>query len=115
MVGLPSHFVEAERWLTKAADQGFAPAQMKLANWYLTGRGFREKDYVKARHWYKQTSISSDWMSACSQNTTFETFLGGMDSNGSLSYSRFIGRDWWNVVLRPFLLPTWSAMVDVPR
>ncbi len=45
-----------------------------------------------------------------SQNETFETFLGGMDSNGSLSYSRFIGRDWWNVVLRPYLLPTWSAI-----
>ncbi len=51
----------------------------------------------------EQTSISGNWMSACSHKPTFVAFLDGMDSGAVLGYSPYPGRQSWNAASPPFL------------
>ena len=93
--GVPSHFVEAERWLTKAADQGFAPAQRKLAYRYFTERGFADKDYVKALHWYVILARHGDSMAM--------QYLGLIHQNGGSGVSRNLVEAYaWHAVSSAF-------------
>lgn len=49
----------AELWLLAAAQKGYRPAQIDLAEWYIT----RHWDAAKARHW-AQTVLSQEYASA---------------------------------------------------
>ena len=63
----------AAGWYRKAAEQGFAPAQNALANFYSTGKGAPRNDAV-ALDWYAK-SAAQGFVSA-------KTNLGGMYLNG---------------------------------
>jgi len=49
----------ALRWLLKAADQGYSPAQHELAKAYADGDG-APLSVVEARRWFKAASLSGD-------------------------------------------------------
>jgi TPR repeat protein len=43
--------VEAFRWMSRAAEQGYSPAQINLGDLYVEGKGV-SLDYVTAYMWY---------------------------------------------------------------
>ena len=49
--------MEAVRWLRKAAEQGFAPAQFNLGVSYEFGEGVA-KDYAAAYAWFNLASVT---------------------------------------------------------
>lgn len=49
--GVPSSMANAQNWLTKAADKGFAPAARLLGDIFFAGDGV-PKDVSAALHWY---------------------------------------------------------------
>jgi TPR repeat protein len=49
--GVAKNDVEAVKWFTKAAEQGFARAQNNLGARYENGLGV-PKDYIQAAKWY---------------------------------------------------------------
>jgi len=57
--GVPQDYVEAEKWLRKAAEQHLDRAQYVLAEMYKEGRGV-PKDYVQAHKWSNLAAASSD-------------------------------------------------------
>ena len=48
--GLAQNTDEAAKWLSRAAEQGFAAAQAELANCYIRGHGVR-MDFAEAYKW----------------------------------------------------------------
>jgi TPR repeat protein len=48
------------RWLTKAADAGYAAALLDLARAYDVGRKGAPKDRVKAAYWYEEAAERGD-------------------------------------------------------
>jgi hypothetical protein len=50
---------ESIRWLTKAANQGYAPAEYELGRIYLYGRGI-ETDYAQALLWERKAAEQGD-------------------------------------------------------
>ena len=53
--GKTQDYVEAVRWFTKAAEQGYGEAQLKLGLCYKSGTGV-EKDYVEAVNWLRKAA-----------------------------------------------------------
>jgi TPR repeat protein len=53
--GVAQDLVEAAKWLTLAAEQGYAPAQNNLAVCYSTGAGV-PKDQAKAIDWIRKSA-----------------------------------------------------------
>ena len=51
-IGVPKNPIEAEKWYRKAAEQGHARAQFKLAKIYYSGDGV-PKDAVEAVKWWR--------------------------------------------------------------
>lgn len=50
--GVAQDYVEATIWYQKAAEQGYAPAQMRLGSCYYHGEGVAQ-DYTEAVKWYR--------------------------------------------------------------
>jgi TPR repeat protein len=50
---------ESIRWLTKSANQGYAPAEYQLGRIYLYGRGI-EADYAQALLWERKAAEQGD-------------------------------------------------------
>jgi uncharacterized protein len=50
---------ESIRWITKAANQGYAPAEYELGRIYLYGRGI-EADYAQALLWERKAAEQGD-------------------------------------------------------
>ena len=50
---------ESIRWLTKAANQGYAPAEYELGRIYLYGRGI-DTDYAQALMWERKAAEQGD-------------------------------------------------------
>jgi uncharacterized protein len=50
---------ESIRWITKAANQGYAPAEYELGKIYLYGRGI-EADYAQALLWERKAAEQGD-------------------------------------------------------
>lgn len=50
------NFKQAYEWLVKSAMQGYAPAQAKLAFWYMKGLGVDKPDIEKAAQWAQKAS-----------------------------------------------------------
>ena len=48
--GAPQDYVAAARWYRKAAEQGYASAQLNLGSMYDSGEGVPQ-DYVQAHMW----------------------------------------------------------------
>lgn len=46
--GVVQNEVEAIRWYKLASDQGWTPAQLALANYYLKSKGMNEQQEVMA-------------------------------------------------------------------
>ena len=55
--GVPRNLVEAARWRRKAADQGYAEAQVWLGKNYRDGEGV-PRNYVLAYMWYSLAAAS---------------------------------------------------------
>ena len=53
--GLPKNSKLGAKWVTKAANSGFANAQFLLGDLYVDGAGV-EKNYEKAMYWYKKSA-----------------------------------------------------------
>jgi uncharacterized protein len=51
--------VEAVRWFTRAAEQGYVPAQAKLGSLYYSGRGVPQ-DVNRAYFWMVVARMSGD-------------------------------------------------------
>ena len=51
--GVLKGYQEAVKWLTKAAEQGYATAQLTLGSMYIFGDGVL-KDLSKAKYWIKK-------------------------------------------------------------
>ena len=57
--GLPCSIANAQNWLTKAADKGFAPAARLLGDIFFVGDGV-PKDVSAALHWYGVAAARGD-------------------------------------------------------
>lgn len=66
-------------YLTRAADNGHAMAQMRLANTYIQGLGGNERDGKKAAHWLRQAAL---------QKNPFALSLLGVSYLGGLGVPR---------------------------
>jgi TPR repeat protein len=55
----PARDAEMQKWLRKAADQGYAPAETKLGWIYYLGRGVT-KDFGEAVNWYRRGAEHGD-------------------------------------------------------
>jgi TPR repeat protein len=53
--GVPQDDVEAVKWWSKAAEQGYASAQFNLGDMYRTGEGVPQDD-VEAVKWYRKAA-----------------------------------------------------------
>lgn len=53
---------QAYEWLEKSATQGYAPAQAKLAFWYMKGIGVDKPDIEKAAQWAKKASSQGNML-----------------------------------------------------
>jgi TPR repeat protein len=62
------------KWFRKAADQGFAPAQILLAAMYINGQGVPKKNYAEAVKWVR--------LAADQSNPQAQAALGFMYDNG---------------------------------
>ncbi|MEX4218568.1 sel1 repeat family protein, partial [Haemophilus influenzae] len=51
--------VEAVKWYRKAAEQGYADAQLNLGNMYAKGLGVKQDD-VEAVKWYRKAAEQGD-------------------------------------------------------
>ena len=57
--GVEQDFKEAVKWYRKAADQGYASAQLSLGRMYESGDGVL-KDDVIAYAWYNITAVNGE-------------------------------------------------------
>ena len=53
--GVPQDYVEAVKWYRKAAEKGFAPAQVNLGRMYDEGAGVPQ-DYAEAVKWVRNAA-----------------------------------------------------------
>ncbi|MFZ6743764.1 tetratricopeptide repeat protein [Undibacterium sp. JH2W] len=54
--GVPRNVLQAAFWYRKAAEQGYAAAQVELAELYLYGLEGMDVDVPEAMHWYRQAA-----------------------------------------------------------
>ncbi len=64
----------AVKWFRRSAQQGYAPAQIKLGEAYALGKGAPEDD-VKAVHWYENAARQNNFRA--------QTLLGSMYEKGA--------------------------------
>ncbi len=57
--GVTQNYAAALKWYHKAADQGYADAQLNLGLLYTRGRGVTQ-DIVQAHMWYTLAAASGD-------------------------------------------------------
>ena len=55
-LGVPPDYVEAARWIRRAAEQGLVEAQRFLANMYVAGQGVPQDD-AEAEKWNRKVAI----------------------------------------------------------
>ena len=58
-VGVPKDYVEAVKWISKAAEQGDAESQLNLGDMYRRGNGV-PKDDVEAAKWVRKAAEQGD-------------------------------------------------------
>ena len=51
--GVPQNYVEAANWYRKAADRGYADAQVRLGEMLSIGQGI-PRDDTEAANWYRK-------------------------------------------------------------
>ena len=56
---VPQDYVEAVRWLRKAAEQDLSGAQVWLGRMYLNGKGVL-RDYVEAARWFMKSAMQNN-------------------------------------------------------
>lgn len=74
-VSVPQNFLEAKRWLSQAAEQGSAAAQVDLAYMYYHGLG-GERDYAKALALYEQAAFQGDSLAQANVGLMYATGTG---------------------------------------
>ena len=52
---MPQDYAQAAEWYRKAADQGFAGAQVNLGLLYANGQGVA-RDYAEALKWFRSAA-----------------------------------------------------------
>jgi TPR repeat protein len=57
--GVPKDYVEAVKWVRKAAEQNDVPAQSVLGICYFKGQGVK-KDYTEAVKWFRKAAEQND-------------------------------------------------------
>lgn len=73
VLGAPKNLDEALKWYRRAADQNMAEAEIKIANFYLTGTGV-PRDLKMANEWLLR---ASDHGSAKADNFLGDSYLTG--------------------------------------
>jgi TPR repeat protein/V8-like Glu-specific endopeptidase len=68
--GVAKDPVEAEKWYRKAAEQGYAAAQLNLGGMYFTGAGVA-KDPTEAVKWYRKAAEQGDAAAQLSLGTFY--------------------------------------------
>jgi TPR repeat protein len=56
--GVPQDYALAVQWYRRAAEQGYAPAQVRLGKRYAEGRG-SPQDFAQAYFWFNLAAASS--------------------------------------------------------
>jgi TPR repeat protein len=72
---VPQNYIEAKRWLTKAADQGNLSAQNDLAYLYYNGLG-GEQDFKKALMLYEKAAFQGDILAQANAGLMYATGAG---------------------------------------
>ncbi len=72
--GVPQDYTEALRWISKAADQGYANGQTNLGAMYYRGQGVPQ-DSTKAVEWFKKAAEQGN---ADAQQNLGELFADGV-------------------------------------
>ena len=94
--GVAQNYVEARKWVLKAAEQGHAGAQYSLGLFFYQGQGVAQ-DYVETRKWWLKAAEQGDAVAqklskeyfnrdvAAQTQTTYEDVVAGMKCTQSLS------------------------------
>ena len=69
------NYKEAFKWTKKAAEQGFAPAQLKLGLLYETGKGTLP-NYKEAIKWYKKSAVQGNIDAQNNMGLMYEMGMG---------------------------------------
>lgn len=97
--GMKQDFIEAAKWLTKAADQNNADAQHDLGVMYALGEGVKQ-DYAEAAKWYKKAADQDHPDAQYSLATLYEKGQGVKQSYAEAA--KYYGRaaTTWRGILR---------------
>lgn len=84
--GVAKNEAEAAKWLRKAAEQGFAPAQLYIGEMYLSGRGGFLQDDLQALALFRKSAATGLNEALFALGTMYQ--LGrGLDKNDVLAYA----------------------------
>ena len=86
--GVAKNEVKAVKWIRKAAEQGFAPAQLGLGNFYDEGIGV-EKDEVEAVKWYRKAAEQGDAAAQFAQMELGQCYGEGIGVEKDEAYAYF--------------------------
>jgi uncharacterized protein len=73
--GVPKDYVEAVKWVRKAAEQNDVPAQSVLGICYFKGQGVK-KDYTEAVKWFRKAAEQNDVRAQNNLGFSYERGLG---------------------------------------
>ncbi len=74
---VPQDYVEAFKWFSKSANQGYALAQNNLADLYFDGKGVKQ-DYVEAVKWFQKAADQGQSSAQVSIGWVYMNGLGGL-------------------------------------
>jgi len=88
--GVTLNYSEAAKWLQKAAEQGYARAQIDLAYLYEQGKGV-PLDYVSAYAWYKLAVAGGDERGRARMKTLSQVMTQEQISEAAVRIAQYPG------------------------
>ena len=82
------HYQEALQWYRKAADQGYAPAQVNLGALYAEGHGVSQ-DFQEALAWYQKAANQGYALAQFNLGVMCITGQGGISRDSVMAYVWF--------------------------
>ncbi|MDB4665165.1 sel1 repeat family protein, partial [Verrucomicrobia bacterium] len=88
--GVMKDYKKAVPWLTKAAEQGCAPAQWSLGVAFQDGNGVM-KDYVSAHAWYNLASANGEELGSKYRESVSEKM-----SSDQVAQAQRLAKEWFD-------------------
>jgi tetratricopeptide (TPR) repeat protein len=82
------HYQQALQWYRKAADQGYAPAQVNLGALYAEGHGV-PRDFQEALAWYRQAADQGYALAQFNLGVMYSAGQGGISRDAVMAYVWF--------------------------